>query len=263
MVLFISLPFFEVRANSRDISSGSLLRQGASDHAGAMHHGADKTGAPGHGAGHGGPMHHGGEGAGPMSHGGGHMGAMVPKLVVGTGYVALGLLGITLLVGPVNLLLGRRVPVSNYLSRDVGIWAAAFSLVHLIVTVLAHSDGDGLIAGFVHFFVTPDGRLLTNSFGLGNWTGLVALLIALGLLAISNDFSLRKLKAGPWKWLQRLNYALFVLVIAHAVFYGALLRITSPYTLLLCLRHPRGIRRTDPGDLAWRRRHSRKTATAQ
>jgi DMSO/TMAO reductase YedYZ heme-binding membrane subunit len=49
-----------------------------------------------------------------------------------------------------------------------------------------------------------------------------------GLLALSSDFALRKLKAGPWTWLQRLNYALFALVIAHAIYYGALSRVMSP-----------------------------------
>lgn len=109
-----------------------------------------------------------------------------------------------------------------------GTWAAVFSVFHLIVTWMAHSNGGGLIAGFLHFFVAPDGSLLTNSFGLGNWTGLVALVIVVGLLAISNDAALQKLQAGPWKRLQRMNYALFALVIAHAFFYGALLRVKSP-----------------------------------
>jgi DMSO/TMAO reductase YedYZ heme-binding membrane subunit len=74
---------------------------------------------------------------------------------------------------------------------------------------------------------------LTNSFGLGNWTGLAALVIVVGLLVISTNRSVRELKAERWKNLQRLNYTLFALVVAHAVFYGALSRMTSPFTLLL------------------------------
>jgi DMSO/TMAO reductase YedYZ heme-binding membrane subunit len=62
---------------------------------------------------------------------------------------------------------------------------------------------------------------------------LAALLIVVGLFAPSNDRSLRELKATRWKNLQRLNYALFALVVLHAFFYGALLRMTSPFTLLL------------------------------
>lgn len=51
-----------------------------------------------------------------------------------------------------------------------------------MVASLAHVNGNGLFASFLHFFVAPDGSLLTNSFGLGNWTGLVALVIVVGLL---------------------------------------------------------------------------------
>jgi len=186
--------------------------------------------------------------------------SFVPQLTVATGYVALGLLGLTLLVGPANLLLHRRGPVSNYLSRDVGTWAAIFSVVHVIVALMAHVNGSGLIASFLHFFVAEDGSLLTNSFGLGNWTGLAALVIVVGLPAISNDFALRRLKAKLWKRLQRLNYALFALVILHAFFYGALLRATSPFTFLLGISVIAVLVGQTVGVLLWRRRYTRPVA---
>jgi hypothetical protein len=87
----------------------------------------------------------------------------------------------------------------------------------------------------LRYFVGPDGTPLTDSFGLGNWTGLAATAIVVGLLAISSDRALRGLEAGAWKWLQRLNYALFALVVAHAIYYGTLLRAASSSTLLLYL----------------------------
>lgn len=74
------------------------------------------------------------------------------------------------------------------------------------------------LSDFLNYFVAPDGSPLRNSFGLGNWTGLAALVIVAGLLALSSDPALRKLKAKNWKRLQRLNYALFALVIADAFF---------------------------------------------
>jgi len=86
--------------------------------------------------------------------------------------------------------------------------------------------------GFVRYFVA-DGKPLTDSVGMGNWTGLAATVILALLLVLSTDRYLRELKAKPWKDLQRLNYALFALVVLHAVFYGALRRITSPFTRLL------------------------------
>jgi sulfoxide reductase heme-binding subunit YedZ len=149
---------------------------------------------------------------------------------IATGYVATVLLAFTLLIGPGNLLLRRRNPVSSYLRRDLGTWTAIFSVIHVIVGFQVR--GDGGLFRFLDFFVA-DGRPLTNSFGLGNWTGLAALVIVVGLLTISTNRSVRELKAERWKNLQRLNYTLFALVVLHAVFYGALSRITSPFTLLL------------------------------
>jgi sulfoxide reductase heme-binding subunit YedZ len=181
----------------------------------------------------------------------------VQQLTVATGYLGVGLLAVTLLLGPANLLLRRRNPVSTYLRRDVGIWSGIFSAVHVILALLIHvSHGSAVIASVVHFFVTENGTPLTNSFGLGNWTGLVALVIVLGLLVTSSDAVLRRLKARPWKWLQRLTYAVFALVILHAYFYGALLRMTSPFTLLLILSVAGVLVGQAVGVVLWRRRYS-------
>lgn len=180
------------------------------------------------------------------------------RLTVATGYVAAGLLALTLLIGPANLLLRRRNPVSNYLRRDVGMWTAGFSVVHVILGLQVHSAGQ--LSAFLTYFVEHDGSPLLNSFGLANWTGLLATVIAVGLLAISNDFALRKLKAKRWKRLMRLNYALFVLVIAHAFFYGALLRMVSPFTLLLVFTVIAVVIGQAVGVYLWRRRYSRTTA---
>ncbi len=159
--------------------------------------------------------------------------AFMARVTTATGYIAVGFLALTLLVGPVNLLVGRRNPVSSYLRRDGGAWTATSSAIHVIAGLQVHGPPVPFGERILHYFFRPGGGVLTDSFGLGNWTGLVALVIVLLLLAISSDAALRALKAGPWKWLQRLNYALFVLVVAHAIFYGALLRMTSPSTLLL------------------------------
>lgn len=156
-------------------------------------------------------------------------GFSLPQLASPTGDVALVLLGLTLLIGPANLLLRRRNPVNSYLRRDLGTWTAIFSVVHVIVGFQGHS---ARVFGFVDYFVA-DGRPLTTSLGLGNWTGLAATMIVVLLLAISTDRSLRELKAKQWKDLQRLNYTLFALVVLHAIFYGALRRTTSPFTVIL------------------------------
>jgi methionine sulfoxide reductase heme-binding subunit len=171
-----------------------------------------------------------------------------------TGYVALGLLALTLLIGPTNLLLRRRNPVSSYLRRDAGTWTAIFSVIHVILGFqTGHRDAGAF--GFLDFFFA-DGAPLTNRIGLGNWTGLAALVIVVGLVAISTNSSVRELKGRRWKGLQRLNYGLFALVVLHAVFYGAL-GMTSPFTPLFIFTVLAVLFGQATGIWLWRRRHAR------
>jgi len=181
-----------------------------------------------------------------------HGGFSIQQLASPTGDVALALLAVTLLIGPTNLLLRRRNPPNSYLRRDVGAWTATWSLVHVIVSFQGHSGG---VFGFVAYFV-DDGRPLTDSFGMGNWTGMAATVIVVLLLVVSTDRMLRELKSSRWKDLQRLNYTLFALVVVHALFYGALNRMTSPFTRILiatviavCVGQTAGI-------WLWRRQHA-------
>jgi sulfoxide reductase heme-binding subunit YedZ len=257
LVLFMTLPLFDATAHSVDISSGAFPQQrgvrGSMDAGGG-----DQTG-PAEDSGE-----HGGDQTGPAEDSGEHGGDQTPsfgsrgfesQFTVATGYVALGLLALTLLIGPANLLLRRPNPVSTYLARDVGTWAAVFSVVHVFVGLQVHAR----LRDFLSYFVA-DGRPLTNSFGLGNWTGLAATVIVVGLLATSSNLALRKLKARRWKRIQRLNYALFALVMAHAFFYGALLRTNSPYTPLLLLSIIAVFVGQVVGVWLWRQRHARTLA---
>lgn len=223
-VLWMTLPIFQTDLMAR-----------AGSHR-AMHGAGGNHGPMGSGEHHG-PAGIGHHGAAQTAVGMAMDGRMITaRATMATGYIALALVAFTLLIGPANLLLRRRNPVSNYLRRDAGAWAAVASVVHTVIGLQLHGlPGTSLGNRILSYFFGPDGIPLINSFGLANWTGLAASLIVVGLLAISSDFTLRKLKAGPWKCLQRLNYFLFVLVIAHAIFYGALLRVTTPSTLLLGL----------------------------
>jgi len=196
--------------------------------------------------------------SGQMDQGGRQGRFFIARGTTATGYVATGLLGLTLLIGPANLLLRRRNPVSSYLTRDVGTWAALFSVVHVIFGLTLHRGPE--ISGMLNYFVT-DGRPLLSSFGLGNWTGLAATVIVVGLLAISSDATMRELKARKWKDFQRLNYTLFALVILHAFFYGAMLRLTSPFTLLGLLIVIAVVVGQAVGIWLWRQRHLRAAAT--
>jgi methionine sulfoxide reductase heme-binding subunit len=177
--------------------------------------------------------------------------AFVSRATRATGYVALGLLALTLLVGPANLVIGRRNPVSSYLRRDIGIWTAGVSVLHVIVGLQTGHGGGGAFR-FVQFFVA-DGRPLMSRVGLGNWTGLAALVIVAGLLAISNNRSVRELKGTRWKSLQRLNYTLFALVVVHAVLYGAL-GMTSAFAPLFLSLVGAVLAGQAAGIWLWRRR---------
>jgi sulfoxide reductase heme-binding subunit YedZ len=264
LLLFMTLPAFDPLAYPRmDMTSRSALPQrGAEPMPGgtdAIGHGGSGTQPPSdHG---GGPAaspsgHSGSASSPPSAHGNPQASAghgadrgeptdprdmtasrewsrFTQRLTVATGYVATGLLALTLLIGPANLMLRRRVPISSYLRRDVGMWTAAFGVVHVLFGFQVHSAGQ--LSALLAYFFTAGGAPLVNSFGLGNWTGLVATIILVGLLTISSDLALRTLKAPTWKWLQRLNYALFALVLMHALFYGALLRVSSPFTVILIL----------------------------
>jgi len=286
LLLFMALPAFEPLAYvGMEMDSRSVLPQpadmtsarperpqeGASDHGSGRastpsSHGAGQAPSSGHGAS---PApapsgHAGSSGMPPADHAGQSGGPAEPltaerarsrfeqRLTVATGYIATLLLAFTLLIGPANLLLRRRNPISSYLRRDAGMWTAGSSVVHVIVGLQVHSGGQ--LSGYLAYFFGRDGSLLLNSFGIANWIGLVATVIVVGLLTISSDLALRTLNAPRWKWLQRLNYALFALVVAHAIFYGALLRVNSPFTMLLVLGVTAVLAGQTLGIYLWRRR---------
>ena len=244
LFLFMSLPAFLNSSSAGDVSSGPFPKSQAQGTQGMTHGGGQPMT---HGDSQGQPMNM------PMPGGPGPTKAtrnFLEQLSISTGYLALGFVGLTLLIGSLNLLLRRRSPVSSYLRRDIGIWAAVAIVAHVILGV--RSMG----INFYYFFI-DEGRPRVNSFGWGNWTGLVALVIVVGLLTISTDRSLRELKAKRWKSLQRLNYVLFAMSVLHAFFYGALLRATSPFTLVLFFIAGAVFAAQAIGIWLWRRRHAR------
>ena len=135
-----------------------------------------------------------------------------------TAYAGVTLLGISLAIGPLNLLAGRANPVSSDIRRDVGIWAGLLSLAHAIVGLQVHMPHRYL------YWLSADPAsgalsLRIDPFGLTNFAGLFAVFVAALLLALSNDRSLRALCTPRWKQLQRWNYVLYVLVVCHGAIY--------------------------------------------
>jgi sulfoxide reductase heme-binding subunit YedZ len=142
------------------------------------------------------------------------------RLSFSSAYPALILIAATLFIGPFKLLLGERLPASMDLRRDVGIWAGIAGLFHTVVGQCVHLRGRPWL-----YYIYENWQkkhflpIRHDLFGLANYTGLVAALILLALLATSNDASLRKLSTPGWKQLQRWNYAIIALTAIHTFTY--------------------------------------------
>lgn len=151
---------------------------------------------------------------------------------IATAYTSLILLGGTLITGAVNVMRKRPNPISTDLRRDLGIWAAIIGVVHTIVGLNVHMGGK-----FWSYFLYPANEshpfpIRIDPFGLANHTGLIATIILIFLCAISNDLSMRWLGSKRWKDLQRSNYALYALVVLHAIGYQLIEKRQMPYPLI-------------------------------
>jgi sulfoxide reductase heme-binding subunit YedZ len=155
------------------------------------------------------------------------------KLTLATAYPGLALLAATLCVGPWYVLRGRRAPVSIGLRRDLGIWAGILAVVHTVVGLRVHFAGD-----WRRYFLYAPGEgpgfpIRLDAMGWANYIGLAATLLAIGLVALSNDFALRRLGTVRWKSLQRWNYAVFSLVAVHGFMFQAMTRRPLPAVALM------------------------------
>lgn len=150
----------------------------------------------------------------------------VSRLSIATAYAALALTGLALLLGPWNIIRSQPNPVSFDLRRDIGIWAGIFAAMHSALGLNVHLRGRMWL-----YFVNEHGRWRTDAFGFGNYTGTVAALVFLLLLAISNDASLRKLGLPRWKFWQRMTYVAVVLTFVHGLLYQHIEARASGYRL--------------------------------
>lgn len=152
----------------------------------------------------------------------------ISRASIGTAYPALFLTAAAMLLGPLNILLGKPNPPSLDLRRDLGIWAGVWSLAHTVVGLNVHLRGKMWL-----YFVDLHRHLRRDLFGFGNYTGAVAAAIFVLLLALSNDASLRLLGTARWKSLQRWTYAAIVLTAAHAIAYQQIEKRIPPFQAVL------------------------------
>ena len=144
------------------------------------------------------------------------------RLSMATAYASLVLLGLALIIGPLNVLRAKVNPLSSYLRRDIGIVAGSIALVHVVLGLQVHMKGDFVQYFFQRAHGDGVGGLRLDAFGITNHFGLVATLIFLVLLAISSNLAIRKLGPERWKTIQRWTYVAVLLVIAHGFVYQAL-----------------------------------------
>lgn len=146
-----------------------------------------------------------------------------------TAYLSLSCLSGALVVGPFQVMAGRRPPLSANLRRDLGIWTAIFAIVHVAFGLAVHMGGR--IADYFfrpgHAEAIPVPRL--DAFGVANDAGLVAIVILTVLLAISSNRALRALGAERWKAWQRWSYIAAATTALHAAVYQLLDRRAWPF----------------------------------
>lgn len=154
------------------------------------------------------------------------------RLSMATAYASLAFFAGSLWLGPWNILRRRPNPVSFDLRRDIGIWAGVLALVHTAVGLTVHLRGRMWMYFFKHLHPLV---LQRTEFGFANYVGLVSAILFVILLAISNDYSLRRLGTRRWKSLQRWTYVAFVLTVAHGIAYQLVEKRHLPWVFVFAL----------------------------
>jgi methionine sulfoxide reductase heme-binding subunit len=147
-----------------------------------------------------------------------------------TAYVAFALFVVTLSFGPLAAIRGRRYPASTDQRRDFAIWSAVVALVHVVVGLQVHLRGK-----MEEYFLWRLGEVVAprvDPFGFANYTGLVAMLLFVVLLATSNDASMRRLGLDKWRRVHRLTYWALGLTLAHGVAYQAIEKRALMFVLI-------------------------------
>ena len=151
-----------------------------------------------------------------------------------TAYTGIILLAITLGMGPYRVWQNLPNPVSTHLRRDTGIWCGIVSLLHVVVGIQVHMGN--ILLYFVKAVEGPEQYVWRNDFfGFANYTGLIATLIMVVLLVISNDLSLRKLGTQRWKNLQRWVYPGFLLILIHGISFQLIEKRKLPLVMLCAI----------------------------
>ena len=147
-----------------------------------------------------------------------------------TAYAGLGLVVTALAIGPLNLLRRRPNPTSTDLRRDVGIWAGLFGITHTVAGFQVHMKGV-----LPRYFTVIAPGFGARLFVAANFLGLIAVILLIALVLISNDVALRRLGSARWKSLQRMTYIVIVAVVLHGAMYQIIEKRRWPLALIFSL----------------------------
>lgn len=129
------------------------------------------------------------------------------------------LLAATMIIGPVV----RLWSAWNWLvpwRRELGVHAVGFGAIHLLLVLDGWLEWD--IPRLVGLLVHPirGGYVMAeHGFGLANVLGVVALVYGTILVTISNEYAVRRLGGGVWKFVQRSAYVLWALAVIHTAYF--------------------------------------------
>ncbi len=145
-------------------------------------------------------------------------GSSVEAWSLGTAYSAFFLLSVSIALGPLKVMLRRANPAHSALRRDVGIAAGITALVHTALGLQVHMGGD-----LSRYFLLPPVKSAGSTvFVVSNYLGLISAVVLAGLVAISNNSSIRAFGLGLWKKAQRTAYVAVAAAIVHGLLYQIL-----------------------------------------
>ncbi len=134
-------------------------------------------------------------------------------------------------LGPLNILRRKPNPVHSALRRDIGICAGVTAVVHTVLGLQVH------MGGTISRYFVPDASLARDTmlFVTTNYLGLIAAVVLMLLVLISNNKAIAGLGLAPWKRLQRLAYLVSVVVIIHGALYQAIEKRAATWVSILAL----------------------------
>jgi sulfoxide reductase heme-binding subunit YedZ len=142
--------------------------------------------------------------------------AAADRLSIVSAYVCLLLLGLALLIGPLNVLRTGRLVGNSYVRRDTGIWAAMMGLLHFYLANVLSMTYEYLGIYVENSALPPSAAIRSSLYTWGTIFGYVIAVIFIVLLVLSSDWMMRKVGLKWWKRIQRISYLGFILTCIHA-----------------------------------------------